>query len=107
MKKILFALIALLALFAFVACGSSKDDSQAAGAKYVINEADDIIAIYDFEEPIDDGDIPDASGNDNPGFTSGIAAYVEGKNGNGMSFDGSGDYILIDEDLIAVDELTV
>ncbi len=108
MKKILFALIALLAVFAFISCGSSKDDSQAAaGGKYVINEADEILAIYDFEDPIDDGDIPDASGNENTGFTSGVAAYVEGKNGNGMSFDGAGDYIMVDEDLIDVDELTV
>lgn len=107
MKRLLTILVVIFAAFAMIGCASTGNANEPAGAKYVLSEEDDVIAIYNFEEPVDEGDVPDASGNDNLGYTGGDGTYVEGKYGQAMVFNGSDGYIMIDEDAIDYDELTV
>lgn len=105
MKKFLLGLLVVFAAFLMVGCAS--DDGAVGGAKYVLSEDDEVIAIYNFEEPVDEGDVPDASGNENLGYTGGDGTYVEGKYGQAMLFNGADGYIMLDEDLMDCEGMTV
>lgn len=104
MKKILLGILVVAAIF-MVGCASGGGAGST--EKYVVTEADDILAVYNFEEPVDEGDVPDATGNENLGYTSSDGTYVEGKYGKAMLFNGADGYIMMDEELLDCDGITV
>lgn len=77
---------------------STSDSNQAASQEYCVpgdsTSCATPVGRWDFEEGTGTS-AGDSSGNNNTGTLSGNAAYKSGKNGKGLSLDGSGDYVTV------------
>lgn len=103
MKKILTGIMCAAAAIAFAGCASTKEAGASGSAGGDIPPA---LSIYNFEEPIEDGDVPDASGNDLVGYAGGDGSLTDGKYGKAMVLNGSDCYISLDESVFDSDEFT-
>lgn len=103
MKKILTGIMCTAAVLAFTGCGTTKEAGAAGGAGGDVPPA---LSIYNFEQPIEDGDIPDASGNELLGYAGGDGTLTDGKYGKAMVFNGSDCYVTLDESVFDSDEFT-
>jgi len=108
MKKILAGVVCAAAVLAFTSCGTTKE-AGAAGTAAAAGTGGDIppaLCMYTFEQPIEDGDIPDASGNELLGYAGGDGTLTDGKFGKAMVLNGSDCYVSLDESVFNSDEFT-
>ena len=100
MKKLLTTVAALAAVLSIAGCASSG--GGASGDEGVTTADFDMkaLVVYDFETPIEDSDVIDASGNERYGLAGGDGTLVEGKYGQAMVFNGSDGYIMVPEDTL-------
>lgn len=97
MKKIIIGVVCMAAAVTAFA-KDKKEDAKA--------DVPAAICAYNFEAPIDDGDIPDVSGNELLGTAGGDGVLTDGKYGKAMVFNGSDCYISLDESVFDSDEFT-
>lgn len=102
MKKIIIAIAAAALVLAGCASTGKASGPDLSTADFDVKA----IAYYDFETPITDGDLEDASGNDMIALVNGEAALVEGKYGQALKFNGIDTSIQLPNEVQDSDEWT-
>jgi hypothetical protein len=106
MKKILTGIMCAAAVLALAGCGTTAAASGDAKASAASSGDASYVCAFDFESPIEDGEIADASGNELTGEAGGDGVLTDGKHGKAMVFNGSDCYIRVDESVMDNDEFT-
>lgn len=104
MKKILAAGAVLVASIALMSCGSSG--STEAGRPFVITEDSGVVGYYTFDEDIVDNEVVDHSGFGMNVYTGSLDGSVkdEGKDGDGLAFNGEDEYLTLESALLEGEE---
>ena len=108
MKKILFASAAAIALLFLAGCGSTSGVTGE-GGKFVITEGSGVVGYYTFSEEVTESlEVADHSGNDIPVYTAALdgSELDEGKDGDGLFFNGNDEYITLDPSVLDGDGFT-
>ncbi|MCH5290819.1 MAG: LamG domain-containing protein [Treponema sp.] len=114
MKRICTGLAAVAALGLLSGCASSggaqksSGSTGSAGGAYVIKSGDGVVGYYTFDEAIDDNEVVDHSGLGINVYTAALdgSVQVEGKVGDGLSFNGEDEYITLEGDVLDGDGFT-
>lgn len=106
---VMIALLCAPSVFAAKAKKEKKSKGKSA-EPYVISQGDGVIGYFTFDEDeVADNEVIDHSGNGANATTGALdgTELTAGKNGNGMVFNGSDEYLEIGDELLAGDGVTI
>lgn len=109
MKKILSLTMAAVAALALSGCATTSAVKAPAGKPFTITADSGVAGYYTFDEEIKDNEVIDHSGNGLNVYTGALDGSISapGKNGKGLSFNGTDEFITLDPSMIDGDGLTI